>query len=222
MARLQLRVSRHQRQDGPVGLLHLAAIAMAGEHLQVELLRADGQGSLHTGNTRSPTQAAVHVLFQELQQALLLHWRRCGQRFTAETLLQLSGDELQLPVKIALRASQAGQQGMASVQQSSLQGLQGALVLAANRLLIPGFEAGAELIDQHRPGSAARLLRQQLPHHRRQAGESKDVKGVRLRRQLGCPLHGQQQPFGWMGDSLRGELLLQGADQGRLPALMGG
>ena len=217
MARLQLRVSRHQRQDGAVGLLHLAAIAMAGQHLQVELLRADGQGSLHTGNSRSPTQAAVHVPFQELQQSLVLHGRRGWQRFTAETLLQFSGDELQLPVKIALRASQAGQQGMASVQQPSLQGLQGALVLAANRLLIPGFQTGAELINQYRPGSAARLLRQQLPHHGRQAGESKDVEWVRLRRQLGCLFHGQQQSFGWMGDSLRGELLLQGADEGRLP-----
>ena len=159
MARLKCRVCCHQCEHGVVGFLHLPAVAMTGEHQQVDLLGFDAQGRFKTGHSLGPPQAEMHVAFELLQQSVSCCRRFRRQWLTTEALLQLGGNQLKLPVEITLGAPKAGQQRMAAIQQSLFQGLQCAFGLGVDGLLTPGIEAGTELINDHRPSPATSLLR---------------------------------------------------------------
>ena len=85
-------------------------------------------------------------------------------------LLQISSQQLQLPVKVALGAPQAGQQRVALLQQSALEFFQRIpIVLVAWWERAPGVEAGTELIQDYRSSCSAGPLRQKLPEGWRQA-----------------------------------------------------
>ena len=94
-----------------------------------------------------------------------------------ELLLQISGQQLQLPVEVPLGAAEARQQRMPLVQQPALEFRSGILIVVmAGRHRSPGVEAGAELVEHHRCIGAAGPLGQQFPQLWRQAGQAKNMQ----------------------------------------------